>query len=173
LRFLGYGRNGVDGGECTRPLFLIGHVIIQQRQIKLHMQRFFVQLPRQVHARSGALMCLYKLNTTLLATMESPVAKNATKRSIRCRSAAFMRRCKLTQIDLKVDRIHLTAPDAIPQQFYDMYRSAIRTWSVEESTFKSIWSLAAPHECGGPASDRALGGIFRNRRFHRRPTMWC
>src|SRR5688572_12732025 len=39
---------------------------------------------------SGALMCLYRHNTRLLATMLSPVAKNATRRWIRWRSAGLI-----------------------------------------------------------------------------------
>jgi hypothetical protein len=35
-------------------------------------------------------MCLYRFKTRLFATIESPVAKNATSRSTRCRSAALI-----------------------------------------------------------------------------------
>ncbi len=34
-------------------------------------------------------MCLYRLSTTLLETIESPVAKNATSRPIMCRSPSL------------------------------------------------------------------------------------
>ncbi len=37
---------------CARRCW-IGHVVVQQRQIELDVQRFLEQLPRQVHARFG------------------------------------------------------------------------------------------------------------------------
>src|SRR5262245_53113450 len=40
---------------------------------------------------SGEFTCLYRFSTRLLPTMLSPVAKNATRRLMRCCSAGFMR----------------------------------------------------------------------------------
>src|SRR4051812_15560922 len=39
---------------------------------------------------SGAFTCLYRLSTKLFATIESPVAKNATRRWTRCLSAGLI-----------------------------------------------------------------------------------
>jgi hypothetical protein len=43
---------------------------------------------------SGALRCWYRFSTRLLDTMESPVAKNATSRWIRWRSAGDIFVCR-------------------------------------------------------------------------------
>ncbi len=42
LRLPTNGRNIVDGRECALPLSLIGYVVVEQRQIELNVQGFFV-----------------------------------------------------------------------------------------------------------------------------------
>ena len=46
------GMFSIAANACARSL-RIGHVGVEQRQVELHVQRFLVQLPRQVHARFG------------------------------------------------------------------------------------------------------------------------
>ena len=41
------------GGERLVALRRVGHVGVEQRQVELHVQRFFVELARQVHPRFG------------------------------------------------------------------------------------------------------------------------
>ncbi len=52
-RFLFDRRNVFDRGKRSFALAVIRNVGIEQRQIKLYVQRFFVQLTRQIHPRFG------------------------------------------------------------------------------------------------------------------------
>jgi hypothetical protein len=47
------GRDVLHGRERAVSVVGVGHVGVEQREIELHVQGFFVELPRQVHARFG------------------------------------------------------------------------------------------------------------------------
>ena len=51
LRLLTDRRDVLHGGEGAMSLFRIGHVRVEEREVKLHVQRLFVELTREVHAR--------------------------------------------------------------------------------------------------------------------------
>jgi hypothetical protein len=53
LRLLADRRDVLDRVECPVTLLRVGDVRIEERQIELHVQRLFVELPREVHARFG------------------------------------------------------------------------------------------------------------------------
>ena len=43
--------NVLDGGKGLRAALVIRHVVIEQRQVELDVQRFLVELAREIHAR--------------------------------------------------------------------------------------------------------------------------
>jgi hypothetical protein len=53
LGFPADGRNVLDRGESLRAPFLIRHIVVEERQVELDVQRLLVKLARQVHASLG------------------------------------------------------------------------------------------------------------------------
>ena len=51
----------LHGGEGGVALGEVGHVVVQQREVELHVQRLLVELPRQVHARLGGVDVLVQI----------------------------------------------------------------------------------------------------------------
>ena len=43
-------RDRLDGGEGLGPLVVVGQVVVEQREVELHVQRFLVELPGQEQA---------------------------------------------------------------------------------------------------------------------------
>ena len=53
LRFLRDGRNILNRRERSSTFVGIGHVVVQQRQIELHMHRLFIELARKIQPGFG------------------------------------------------------------------------------------------------------------------------
>ena len=88
---------------------------------------------------SGALMCLYRFSTRLLATIESPVAKNATQsRCTRCRSASvILLRKSPTSVEKSISSTVQVFFDGSPVHFikrrYAMGRSVRHIPCIEQT----------------------------------------
>ena len=61
LAFLADRRNGLDRRERLVALGRIGDVGVEQGEVELHVQRFLVELARQVHARFGRVDVLVQI----------------------------------------------------------------------------------------------------------------
>jgi len=57
----GNGGNVLDGRERRRSLVEVGDVVVEQRQVELHVQRFLVQLPAQIHTSLRAVDVLVQV----------------------------------------------------------------------------------------------------------------
>ncbi len=54
-------RDVLDGGERRFPLGHVGDVVVEQREVELHVQRLFVELARQVHPCFGGVDVLVQV----------------------------------------------------------------------------------------------------------------
>ncbi|MNI38245.1 hypothetical protein D3C73_923780 [compost metagenome] len=93
-------------GEGFDALVRIRQVVVQQGQVELHVQRFFIQLARQVHARFGRVQVLVQVQHQVVGHDRIAGGEERDKTMDQVTLARRHLAVQVADVDLEVDLFH-------------------------------------------------------------------
>jgi hypothetical protein len=102
----GDGWNILDGSEGRGPLVRVGHIVVEQSEIKLDMDGFFKELPREIQTGLGRVDVFVEIEYEIVRHNAVPSSKESNKPLNHvnlCRRDPLL---EIDQVSLKIDLLN-------------------------------------------------------------------